>query len=141
MLEVSVNWWFLDPTKYEITLRKDSNEDIFSFFHLMEFFACSLDKNQSLIPFAKELLKVKKIEGSKKGRERFDTKDLQEFTKNMKPPEGKIEWYAFKLTPLDLCQCMVFLFSEVDIHEHAGLGDPRVLLLQKLERKFAEENK
>ena len=134
MFEMTAEWWFSEPSEYVINLGKKGAYESISPFEFLAAFVVALESGNSLDRFARELLKVTRTEGLKVGKKRFSTWDLQKYLDENPPSGGEYKVDKFKLTPLEICQGVVFIFSVMDIYEDDGLGDPRVILLDKLER-------
>ena len=134
MFEITAEWWFSEPSEYVINLGKKGAYESISPFEFLAAFVSAVKSNDSLHAFAKELLKVPRTEGLRIGKERFNTWDLQKYLKENPPSGREYKVDKFKLTLDEICQGVVFIFSVMDIYEDDGLGDPRVFLLEKLER-------
>ena len=134
MFEMTAEWWFSEPSEYVINLGKNGAYESISPFEFLAAFVVALESGNSLDRFARELLKVTKTEGLKIGKKRFCTWDLQKYLDENPPSGGEYKVDKFKLTSLEICRGVIFIFSVMDIYEDDGLGDPRVILLGKLER-------
>ena len=134
MFEMTAEWWFSEPSEYVINLGKKGAYESISPFEFLAAFVSAIKTNDSLHPFAKELLKVPRTDGLMLGKERFNTWELQKYLKETTPKEGEYKVDKFKLTIDEICQGVVFIFSVMDIYEDDGLGDPRVMLLDKLDK-------
>ena len=134
MFEMTAEWWFSEPSEYVINLGKNGAYESISPFEFLASFVSAVKSNDSLHVFARELLKVPRTEGLRTGKERFNTWELQNYLKDNPPSGGEHKVDKFMLTLDEICQGVIFIFSVIDIHEDDGLGDPRVFLLNKLEK-------
>ena len=134
MFEMTAEWWFSEPSEYVVNLGKNKTYEAMSPFEFLAAFVSAVKSNDSLHAFARELLKLPRTEGLRIGQERFNTWDLQKFLKENTLPRGEHKVDKFKLTLDEICKGVVFIFSVMDIYEEDGLGDPRVFLLNKLEK-------
>ncbi|MFK7826406.1 MAG: hypothetical protein AB8G05_19830 [Oligoflexales bacterium] len=138
MFEMTAEWWFSEPSVYVINLGKNGAYNSISPFEFLAAFVSAVKIHDSLHPFTQELVKVTRSEGLKLGKERFNTWDLQKHLKESPPPSGEHKVDKFKLTLDELCLGVVFIFSVMDIYEDDGLGDPRVFLLEKLNKLLSK---
>ncbi|MFK7954084.1 MAG: hypothetical protein AB8B73_14645 [Ekhidna sp.] len=135
---MTAEWWFSKPNEYVINLGKKSAYEALSPFEFLAAFVSAVKIHDSLLPFTQELVKVPRSEGLKLGKERFNTWDLQKHLKESPPQSGEHKVDKFKLTLQEICQGVVFIFFFFFIYENDGLGDPRVFLLEKLEKLLSK---
>ena len=141
MFEMAAEWWFSKPSEYVVNVGKNQVYEAMSPFEFLATFVGAVKKHDSLHSFAKELIKVPRAEGLKLGNERFNTWELQKHLKETPPSNGEFSVDKFMLTINEICQGVVFIFSVMDIYEDDGLGDPRVMLLDKLKGILPKEVK
>lgn len=134
MFEMTAEWWFSEPSEYVVNVGKDKAYEAISPFEFLASFASAVQTNESLHSFAKKLLKIPRTDGMRIGKKRFNTWELQNYLKHNTLQNEEVKVDKFMLTLEEICQGVVFIFSVMDIYEDDGLGDPRVILVDKLER-------
>ena len=138
MLEIYSRWWCLNPEDYLIYFKKGTLEEIYTIYHFMDTFSKALFDDADLIPFAKVLSKMPVVDGSRPGKKKFQTWDAQKYLDEQEQVDRKVSHFGDHITVSDLCTAVVFVFTEFDIHEEIGLGDPRIIFIQQYKKMYKE---